>query len=129
MTAEKAFEARNHMALVPGVDDAWMAALAGIERVVDESIDHQYGATNDHAWLRGRCNMCDHATLFLHVPGRSVRESFVCSSCLSTARYRAIALGVFIALGKRTGEGVRSFTAGLPPQPSPAPSTSFSRAT
>jgi hypothetical protein len=119
MTVENAFEAQDRMALVPRVDDAWMAALAGIARIVDESIDYQYGATNDHAWLRGRCNICDHATLFLHVPGRSVRESFVCSRCFSTARHRAMARGVLIALSNMTGEGVRSFAAGLPPQPRP----------
>lgn len=115
MTAEKAFEARQQMALVPGVDDAWMAAFAGIALVVDESIDYHYGAKNDYAWLRGRCNICDRATLFLHVPGRSVRESFVCSSCFSTARYRAMARGVLIALSEMTGEDVKCFAAGLPP--------------
>jgi O-antigen biosynthesis protein len=66
--------------------------------MISDSLEFE---TDSH--LSGLCSICSKRTFFRHVPGRVFRESFVCVSCSSTGRYRALAHGVLSYLSRLSG--------------------------
>ena len=49
-------------------------------------------------YLRGRCNICGHNTVFFYCDQALYRESLNCDECITSSRYRSIARGVLRAV-------------------------------
>jgi SAM-dependent methyltransferase len=122
-TSESATEASNPateaellqaVTSIPGADrstssaeTALPEAVTAATRTISQFVKDQYGA-GDFAWYFGHCNICGADTVFTHLTERSLRESFVCASCYSTARYRAVARAVLRAIAEQTGSVAES---------------------